>query len=54
MIFILQIIIIFAASKADKYAQAIIPPTTSREGAAAADAAKQGLQGIPLLGKLIK
>jgi hypothetical protein len=54
MIFILQVIVIFAASKADKYAQAIIPPTTSREGEAAAQAARQGLQGIPLIGKLIK
>jgi hypothetical protein len=54
MIFILQIIVIFAASNADKYAQAILPPTTSKEGATAAAAVKQGIQGIPLVGKLIK
>jgi hypothetical protein len=54
MIFILQIIVIFAASNADKYAQAILPPTTSKEGATAAAAMKKGMQGIPLVGKLIK
>jgi hypothetical protein len=54
MIFFLQIIVIFVASNADKYVQAIIPPTSSKEAGAAAEAAKRGIQGIPLLGKLIK
>jgi hypothetical protein len=54
LVFILQILVLFAASNADKYAQAIIPPTTTKEGAVAADAVKKGMQGIPFIGKLIK
>ncbi|MDD3474707.1 MAG: hypothetical protein PHP08_02285 [Candidatus Dojkabacteria bacterium] len=54
VIVILQILVIFAASNADKYVQAIIPPTTSKAGGDAMAAAKQGMQGIPLIGKLIK
>ncbi len=54
MIFILQIFVIFAASKADQYVKAIIPPTTSKAGGDAAGAVKQALSGIPLVGSLIK
>ncbi|HCC68009.1 TPA: hypothetical protein DEP90_02260 [Patescibacteria group bacterium] len=54
LIFILQIFVIFAASKADKYAQAIIPPTTSQVAGNAVAEAKQALSGIPLVGSLIK
>ena len=54
LVFILQILVLFAASNADKYAQVIIPPTTTKEGSVAADAVKKGLQGIPFVGKLIK
>lgn len=54
LIFVLQIFIIFVAAKADKYAQAIVPPTTSREAGAAAEEAKRALSGIPFVGGLIK
>ena len=55
MIIILQILVLFAASNAGKYAQAIIPPrTTSKKGDDAVAAVKGSLQGIPLIGKLIK
>ena len=54
MIFILQVLILFAASNAGKYVQAIIPPKASRQGDAAVTALKGSLQGIPLIGKLIK
>lgn len=54
LIFILQIFVIFAASKADQYVKAMIPPTTSKAGGDAAMAAKQALSGIPLIGSLIK
>ena len=53
LILILQIFVLFVASKADKYAQAIIPPTTSREAGAAAEEAKKSLSGIPLVGSLL-
>ena len=54
LIFILQIFVLFAASKADQYVKAIIPPTTSKAGGEAAGAVKQALSGIPLVGSLIK
>ncbi|MCD4756538.1 hypothetical protein K8R20_02915 [bacterium] len=54
LIFVLQIFVIFIASKADVYAKVLLPPTTSKDAGDAAQAAKQALGGIPLLGKLIK
>lgn len=54
LIFILQIFILFIASKADAYAKTIVPPTTSKQGAAAAEEAKRALSGIPFVGSLIK
>ncbi|MFA7682920.1 MAG: hypothetical protein WCX94_02115 [Candidatus Dojkabacteria bacterium] len=53
LIMILQIIVLFLASNADKYAQAIIPPTSSKEAGFAAEGAKKALGGIPLLGKML-
>ena len=53
MIFAIQIFVLFIASKADKYVLAIIPPTTSREGSAAAEEMKRSLSGIPFIGKLL-
>ena len=54
LIFVLQIFVLFAASKADQYVKAILPPTTSKAGGDAAMAAKQALSGIPLIGSLLK
>jgi hypothetical protein len=54
LVFILQIFVIFAASKADKYAQVLVPPTTSKAAGDASMAAKQALSQIPLIGSLIK
>ncbi len=53
LILILQIFVLFIASKADKYAQAIIPPTTSKAAGSAAEDAKKALSGIPLVGSLL-
>ena len=54
LVLIVEILVLFVASNADKYVQAIIPPKTSKEGGAAAEAALKSLQGIPLVGSLIK
>jgi hypothetical protein len=53
LVFVVQILVIFAASKADSYAKAIIPPSTSREGSAAAQDVGAALRGIPLVGSLL-
>lgn len=53
LIMILQIFVLFLASNADKYAQVIIPPTSSKEAGFAAEGAKKALGGIPLLGKMV-
>jgi hypothetical protein len=52
-VFLVEFIAIFIAAKADKYAAAIVPPTTSREGSAAAQEAKAAIGKIPLLGSLL-
>ncbi len=52
-IFLLQILVLFLASKADKYAEVIIPPTSSKEALQAAQQSQVAISKIPLVGKLL-
>jgi hypothetical protein len=53
LLLVLQIMVLFIASKADQYAKTIIPPSTSKEAGNAAQEAKRALSGIPLVGSLL-
>jgi hypothetical protein len=52
-IFALQILVLFLASKADKYAEIIIPPTSSKEAQRAAQESQAAIGKIPLIGGLL-
>jgi hypothetical protein len=53
LLLVLQIMVLFIASKADQYAKTIIPPSTSKEAGNAAQEAKRALSGIPVVGSLL-
>lgn len=52
-VFVVQIVVLFLASKADKYAFTIIPPSVSKKAGNALDEAKSVLGKIPLVGNLL-
>jgi hypothetical protein len=52
-VFIVQILVLFVASKADKYALAILPATSSREATAAGQEARAAIGKIPIVGGLL-
>lgn len=53
VVFVMQILVLFIASKADKYALAIVPPTSSREASAASQEARAAIGKIPIVGGLL-
>ncbi len=52
-VFVVQIVVLFLASKADKYAYTIIPPSVSKKTTNAMDEAKSALGRIPVIGNLL-
>jgi hypothetical protein len=52
-VMLFQILVLFIASKADKYAEVIVPPTTSKQAQQAALETKGAIGKIPLVGSLL-